>query len=101
MNVKLEMGLLNLSAFDLQPSFMQSVYKDLLKKEEEILIQILETYLNRTPTINDFKDCTFISKVGFEDTKTLTYKNVMLGNITRFIDFENNKINITFSPNIV
>lgn len=65
---------------------------------EQIVTEVLKRYLDRTPSVSDFKDCKRIEVEGLDNEWTLRYKNVTLGKVECIMDVMNYKFTIKFTP---
>lgn len=78
-----------------------------IKAKENLLIQVLEQYLNRKPDIEDFKLCTLFTQDNRPNIEILDYNGIKLGAIITKDCFSNPKDNeylntfsFTFKPEI-
>ena len=63
------------------PNIINEFTKRAIKAEEDCVIQILQIYLGRIPTIEDFKKCERCFQQGCSDWYYFKYDGVLLGRI--------------------
>ena len=88
------------------PRFEKDFYNNVMNAEEKVLIDALTIFLERTPTLDDYKDCERIFLKGKGNEYTFCHKHIPIGVIKRsFPSFElgdnlsaKSHITVTFTP---
>jgi hypothetical protein len=85
-----------LACADLQP-INDEFFKEVVRRQEDIINQILRQILNREPETEDYKQCTKVHKPQDEPNDYhFMYKDIPLGKVSFM--FLGPKVTITFTP---
>ena len=69
----------------------------MMEAEEQVLLEVLEKYLGRIPTVEDYKKCERMIKEGQPEKYLFGYDKNILGRIERIMEAGTCKV--TFTPN--